>query len=541
MTLTYQLREYQQSALDAWDKYVDRGGRRGLIVLPTAGGKTVVFSKLPEKYGRTLVLAHREELLDQAANKLRAMNPGLTVGIEQGSRHCEGADLVVASVPTLGRAGGKRIQQFEPDEFKLVVIDEAHHASPTNSTYMRVLDYFDSALRLGVTATPQRGDSKGLIGVFDEVVYFVSIQDLIKDKWLVPPVGYRIKTQTDISGVRTRGGEFIESELADAVDSPERNQMAVDAYLELAFGRRAAVYSVNVEHGEHLEEMFRANGLSVASVFGHTDKETRRQRLADFASGKISVMVSCLVLSEGWDDPGVSCLILARPTRSALLFTQIIGRGLRLADGKDDCIILDMADACAGKKPVGLPTLMGLPPDFDLEGEKLHEVAARFDELALLCPEAIASVSSVTELEAAFERIDLFRPVVDPTLAEFSSFVWCEVGDQHWILNLRGEERERLVIKANALGQYEVSLERRWYEPASLGARDNMTSAFRCSDAWVKKYRGESLKLVDMNALWRSDKPSPKQLRYLKRFGIPVTEDMTKGMASLILDKFFGR
>lgn len=532
------LRPYQIEALEAWDQFVDKGGKRGLMVLPTAAGKTVVFAQLPKKYGRTLVLAHREELLDQAAEKLAAANPSLTVAVEAAARKAGNADLVVGSVPTLGRNGSKRIHDI--GDFNLIVVDEAHHASPDNQTYQRVLNYFPDALRLGVTATPQRGDGKSLNNVFDEVIYFRTIEEMIEEGWLVPLVGYRIKTGSDLSGVHLRAGEFIESELAEAVDTDERNRLAVRAYQELAIGRRATVYAVNVEHGEHLAETFRDAGISCEAIFGKTDKELRRQVLANFAAGKISVLSNCSVLTEGWDDPGMSCLILARPTRSALLFTQIVGRGLRLhPPDKEDCLVIDLADACAGKKPVGLPTLMGLPSDLDCEGEKLHEVAKRYRELEAKSPEEASRVRSAKDIDTAWERIDLFRPAqLSPDVVEYSQYIWIEVGPQHWVLNIGGEEREKMAIEADPLGNYVVSLNSA-RETKILGQTADMVSAFSRSDRWVKNNRSDKTVLLDQNAAWRTQPPSEAQLKWLKKYNIPITADMTKGQASLILDKLF--
>jgi hypothetical protein len=425
-------------------------------------------------------------------------------------------------------------------DFNLLIVDEAHHASPDNLTYQRVLDHFAEVPRLGVTATPQRGDRKGLIGVFDDVVYFRSIEDMIREGWLVPPCGYRVRTGTDLSGVRTRGGEFIESELAEAVDNDSRNRLAVEAYIELAVGRRACVYCVNIEHAEHMEETFRQAGFSVTSVFGHTPKDTRKERLADFSKGRYSVMVSVGVLTEGWDDPGVSCLIMARPTRSPLLFTQIIGRGLRLhPPDKTDCLIIDLADACVGKKPVGLPTLMGLPPDFDSKGKALHEVAERFRELEAKSPEEASRVKDVDDLETAFEKIDLFRPaMLDPAMAEITQFTWFEIGEGHWTLNLAGPDSEKLDIRVDAIGKYTVSLKGR-AGGRVLGQTDDMMLAFAKTDNWVRQKRQDRITLLDRDAMWRNTPPTEKQLKWLRKFKVPVTKDMTKGQASLILDRLF--
>jgi len=206
--MTFDLRPYQIEALQAISDAQRLGVRRQFVVLPTGTGKTVCFANLHKALDHPypmLVVAHREELLDQAAQKIQQSNPELSVSIEQGNNHAERTDVVVASVATLGRADGRRIQRFERHYFNTVVVDEAHHAAAP--TYRRVLDYFDSALRIGFTATPQRTDNARLTDVFEEVVFYRSIIDMIKEGWLSPLVGYRINSSVDIRSVRVVRGD----------------------------------------------------------------------------------------------------------------------------------------------------------------------------------------------------------------------------------------------------------------------------------------------------------------------------------------------
>lgn len=541
MTAAPVLRYYQKEALEAIEAKKKDGVRRQLVVLPTGGGKTVVFAQLPKIYGRTLVLAHREELLEQAKEKIEWANPGLEVEIEQGSRHAGRADVVVASVPTLGRAGSGRIEKYPRGYFDVVVIDEAHHAAAPS--YGRILDYFDSALRIGVTATPQRGDKTRLTDVFDEIVYFKSVGDMISEGFLSPLTGIRIPTDVDISGVHTSHGDFSEKELSQAVNVEARNRLIVEAYRKFAPGRKAIVFCVDVAHAHDAASAFTASGLRCGVITGAMSGDERAETLGRFRSGGLDVLTNCMVLTEGFDEPSVDCIILARPTQSQLLYTQIVGRGTRLNEGKQDCLIIDLADATKGKKPMGLPTLMGLPPDFDLENQDLVEIGEKFKRLEALAPNEAARAKSVKDLDEAFERIDLFRPPPpNPELLQYSNLIWMEVGPDSYYLSLGGDRRESIHISTNALGQWVVGLRGDEGERV-LGVVPEMTEAFVRSDRWVKKNRAEVMALVDANAAWRTAKvpPTEKQLRILRKHGVPITDDLTKGSASQIIDKIFAQ
>jgi len=240
--MTFTLRPYQQEALDAVVSNANNGITKQLVVLPTGAGKTVIFSQLPIIKPDTLpmlVLAHRSELLEQARSKILDCNPNLTVEIEQAERKAGKVDVVVASVATLGRNNTPRIEQYPKDYFKSIVIDEAHHAAAPS--YRRIIDFFSPDFLLGVTATPQRSDSTRLIDVFDEIVYYRTIQDLIQEGWLSPLVGYRVKTSTDISEVEIQNGEYSQSQLEEKIDNPERNAHVVAAYRNLAMDKSPCI------------------------------------------------------------------------------------------------------------------------------------------------------------------------------------------------------------------------------------------------------------------------------------------------------------
>ena len=538
MTLT--LRPYQQEALDAVVSNANNGIKKQLVVLPTGAGKTVIFSQLPIIKPDTLpmlVLAHRSELLDQARSKILDCNPNLTVEIEQAERKAGRVDVVVASVATLGRNNTPRIEEYPKDYFKSIVIDEAHHAAAPS--YRRIIDYFSPDFLLGVTATPQRSDSTRLIDVFDEIVYYRTIQDLIQEGWLSPLVGYRVKTSTDISEVEIQNGEYSQSQLEEKIDNPERNAHVVAAYRNLAMDKKALVYASGVRHAENLALSFRQASVETAVIVGTTPREERETILAQFAKGQISVIVNVGVLTEGFDEPSLEAIIIAKPTRSTLLYTQIVGRGTRLFEGKKHCIIIDIADTTKGKKPIGLPTLLGMPPEFDLQGQSLTDVAEKFEELESYCPGEAVRVLNPEDIQVAYTRINLFMPPPpNPVVLEYSKLVWAEIAEDEFHLGLNNSESMR--IKCDTLGRWNVTLHDNTQKSTRvLGIAPDMREAFARSDRWIQSNRASSVSLLDSSAAWRADSPTDSQQKLLKRIGVPITSDMTKGMASQIISRYY--
>ena len=538
MTIT--LRPYQQEALDSILDNCAKGITKQLVVLPTGAGKTVIFSHLPiikKDALPMLVLAHRGELLDQAKNKIMASNPELTVEIEQAERKAGQVDVVVASVATLGRNNTPRINDYPKDYFKSIVIDEAHHAAAPS--YRRIIDHFDPPFLLGVTATPQRSDSTRLVDVFDEIVYYKSIQDLIGDGYLCPLVGYRVKSNVDISNVEIRNGEYAQDQLEQAIDTPERNAHVVASYNALANMEKAIVFASGVRHAENLALSFRQASVETAVIVGTTPREEREDILAKFAQGTVSVIVNVGVLTEGFDEPSVQAIILAKPTRSTLLYTQIVGRGTRLHESKTSCKIIDSADTTKGRKPIGLPTLLGLPPEFDLQGQSLTDVAEKFKELEDFCAGEAVRVLNPEDIELAYTRINLFMPPPpNPVVQEYSKLVWAEIGESEYHLGLNNTESLR--IKCDTLGRWNVLLhDNNTKDTKTLGVVPDMREAFARSDRWVQNNRSSSMSLLDSSAAWRSDGPTDSQAKLLKRIGVPITSDMTKGMASQIISRYY--
>lgn len=538
-----QLRSYQQEALDAMLKAESSGVAKQLVVLPTGAGKTVLFAHLPivrKDSLPMLVLAHRAELLNQAKAKIESMNPNLSVAIEKAENKAGKVDVVVASVQTLGRGNSNRIEGFDQEYFKTIIIDEAHHAAA--SSYQKILTYFKSDYVLGVTATPQRSDSVRLVDTFDEIVYYKSIEDLINEGWLCPLIGYRVKTDTDISDVEITNGDYRQEQLAEAIDNPNRNTCIVNAFLDLAGTKKTVVFAANIAHARNLAASFAAQTRAqVRVVLGETPDEEREQILKDFKSGAVQVIINVGVLTEGFDEPSIEAIILARPTRSTLLYTQIVGRGTRLNEGKPNCMIIDIADATKGKKPVSLPTLLGLPPDFDLQGQSFTDVAKEFDKLKDFCPGMATQVLNPEDIKNSYKEINLFMPPPpNPAVIEYSKFVWAEIGVNHFQLNL--SSTDSMQIYNDALGRWVAQIKQRSGEKylyTPIGHAATLRTVFARTDEWIRKNRPMSLTLIDGDALWRKDSPTDKQIKLLRRIGVPITSEITKGMASQIISKYY--
>lgn len=344
---------HQRQAGAAVRAAVNSGRGSGLVVMPTGSGKTVLFACVARYVlNPALVLVHRDELIRQTVRTTGRVWPEAKVGVIQAERDewQDGQDLVVASVPSLH---ARRLGRMPRDRFGIVVVDEAHHAAA--ASYTAVLEHFQARFRLGVTATPQRLDGQGLAEWFGpEPLFVYSIKQAIDDKRLVPVKQFQVKTGISLDGVGSRGGDFVEGELSRAVNNPVRNQAVVDAYAEHASDRRGICFAVDLEHVAALTKAFQDAGISAASVTGEDHRDDRRLTLLNFASGVYRVLVNCQIATEGFDDQGVNCVVMARPTQSGALYVQSIGRGLRRCDetGKEDCLILDITDNCRKHKLV---------------------------------------------------------------------------------------------------------------------------------------------------------------------------------------------
>jgi len=333
-----ELRPYQREAVSAVLGEWNQGHRKTLLVLPTGTGKTVVFSKVvAEQVGkghRALIIAHRGELLDQAADKL-VQSCGLSSVLEKAESTGVGSSVpvTVGSVQTLCR--DSRLSQFPDDYFSDIIVDEAHHC--LSDSYQKVLDHFPKANILGVTATPDRGDRRNLGKYFDSLAYEYSMRQAIRDGYLCPIKAQMIPLELDISSVSTTGGDYAVGEIGSAL-FPYLKQIATEMP-KYCKGRKTVVFLPLVKTSQAFCQLLKENGLTAAEVNG--DSDDRAKVLADFESGKYEVLCNSMLLTEGWDCPSVDCVVVLRPTKVRSLYQQMIGRGMRLAPGKDHLLLLD--------------------------------------------------------------------------------------------------------------------------------------------------------------------------------------------------------
>lgn len=388
-----QLRGYQVQVVQRL-RLAFRQAQRVLCVLPTGGGKTVVASWLIDsataKGNRVLFLAHRAELIDQASAKLDAF--GVPHGvIKAGHERQDLSQAVqVASVQTLVRRlprltapdlalwGGQVPGWAVP--FDLIVVDECHHTCA--GSYQRVLDAYPDAKVLGLTATPYRLDGQGLGDHFEHLEVGAHVPDLIQAGWLVPTRTFAPPPPAALGQVHTTAGEYSVGEAADVLNTVGPRAEIVATWQRRAAGRLTVAFCCTVAHAEAVAEAFRAQGVAAAAIDGDTPQARRDEVLRDLAAGRLKVVCNCALLTEGWDLPACAAVILARPTQSRALWRQMVGRGMRSAAGKTDCVILDHA---------GNVHRFGTPDDAD--GYSLQDVVPVEYDLGgkAICPNALCA------------------------------------------------------------------------------------------------------------------------------------------------------
>jgi superfamily II DNA or RNA helicase len=332
------LRPYQQEAHDSILQKWDDGADRLLLVLPTGTGKTIVFAAVTSdrvrQGSRVLILAHRGELLEQAADKL-SKSTGLGSALEKADASCLGSwfRVVVGSVQTLMRES--RLNRFPRDYFTTIIIDEAHHS--ISESYQKVLRYFDKAKVLGVTATPDRGDMRDLGSYFEQIAYEYTLPAAIREGYLSPIKALTIPLKIDISQVGISAGDFKTGEIGTALD-PYLEQIATEMETYCR-DRKTVVFLPLVKTSQKFRDILIRHGFDAAEVNGNS--EDRAEVLKDFDDGRYNVLCNSMLLTEGWDCPSVDCIIILRPTKVRSLYSQMVGRGTRLYPGKSHLLLLD--------------------------------------------------------------------------------------------------------------------------------------------------------------------------------------------------------
>lgn len=500
-------RPYQIQALDAITAAYARGVDRQLVVLPTGGGKTVVFSHLvTRRGGRALILAHRDELIQQAADKLALVSGSMDIGIVKAKQDEHDAPVVVASVQTLARPG--RAERL--GAFSTVIVDEAHHA--VASTYLEILGQLgcmgeSGPLTAGFTATAGRSDKIGLGAVWQEITYQRGIVQMIAEGYLCDVRARQIGTDFDLGNVQVRAGDYTDSSIGAELERSGALDAAVKAYRDYADGRLAVAFTPTIATAHDLAKAFRAKGIAAEAVDGKMDTGERRAILGRLHRGETRIVANCAVLTEGWDEPAVSCALMLRPTKSAPLFVQMAGRVLRPFVGKvggkpyakDDALILDLTGSAEDHGLATIADLAGLPPGSVRKGKSLLEAAEEQAEMQR---------NKMVVAARRTKQIDLLRR---------SELRWLEV-DGAWVLPA-GADQVMILVPVSDDGEetWEVwrsekgrALYRESGKPLTLDWARGVGEE-------VARAHGGVLSRSD--AAWRSKAPSEAQRSALERMG----------------------
>lgn len=517
-TETFTPRPYQAEAIKALTSGWAAGiSNRLAVVLPTGAGKTVVFANLisellPQLNGmRALVIAHREELIEQAAAKVRAVRPDLRVGVVKAERdEHQDVDVIVASVQTL--AVERRRAAIR--DIGVVIVDECHHAAAPS--YMTVLEHFGAwrGLRVaGFTATMTRADG-GLADVWQDVVFTLDILEMIEDGYLCDVRGKRVIVEgLDLDAVRTRAGDLQDGQLGQALEESDAGPIVAKAYQEHAPGRAGVVFTPTVATAQSMAEAFTASGIPAAAVWGDMGRDERADALDRYRRGDVQVLSNCMVLTEGFDAPWTSCAVIARPTKSAGLYCQMAGRALRLWGGKKDALILDVTGAATRHKLASIVDLTGREVTVSGEEQTLREAARETAE------------RTQRRLEVArfqVEEFDLFHASTTRWLKTDSGVWFIPVGDTMFVFLVRNP-----VDRTYWMRRFDV-------DNGIVGPKQDVPLPLPDAKAWMERQASAmgSRWLAMRSSPWRSKPASEKQLAFCRMRGIAVPPGSTAGEVS---------
>ncbi|KAK8042644.1 P-loop containing nucleoside triphosphate hydrolase protein [Apiospora phragmitis] len=573
------LRAYQEECIQSVLSSVQNGHKRLGISLATGSGKTVVFTQLIDRIGpvnpnakKTLILAHRRELVEQAARHCSNAYPDKTVDIEMGKMHASGlADITVASIQSID--SGDRISKFDPSQFKLVLVDEAHHIVAPG--YLRTLEYFGldqkrdrSPILVGVSATFSRFDGLRLGRAIDEIVYHKDYVDMIGDKWLSDVIFTTVESTADIRRVRSAAnGDFQPGELSRAVNTEQVNEVTVRSWLAKAQGRKSTlVFCVDIAHITGLTQAFRDHGIDARFITGDTPKVERSERLDAFKRGEFPVLVNCGVFTEGTDIPNIDCVVLARPTRSRNLLVQMIGRGMRLYPGKTNCHIIDMVSSLE-TGIVTAPTLFGLDPSEIVEDATMNDIRKLKDLKTTEDQEPKESEGSTAQPtskgaikgQITFTEYDTVFDLISDTSGEshihaISRYSWVQVDKSKYILcgpggnyiRLQAEKDEENEGNDVKFAAWEIrALPQGTASKSPFAAPRQLLKATTFADAvhGSDKYASEKypVAFITRRAKWRNNPATAGQLKFLNKLrGLQdqLTEaDVTMGKAADMITK----
>lgn len=582
---------YQELALKKVIKNYTSGiSNKQLIILATGLGKSAVFSMISKwifenKKKPVLVLAHREELLEQAISEFSIFaGEDYSCEIEQSGKHVSmTSHAVMASVATLGRDGSSRINKFPKNYFGAIIIDEAHHS--TSSTYQRIINYFmtdnSSTLLIGVTATPERTDEESLYEIFNTVAINMGITEGTKNNHLCPIVSYRISSKTDLSQVRTTAGDFNLKDLADTVNNKERNTLIVETYTKRFPDKQALIFATDLDHVYQLRSEFQSIGISAEGVSGDMPKDERKKIIDDFKNKKVRILINYNILTEGFNYKELELIIQARPTKSKLLLTQILGRSTRKLENKNVSHIVEIIDNHS-EKTATASSIFGFIQSFDCEGHHFLECIQKADSMILekdyFNPYNCASWS---EMLIRFERSKPNNPKgfdgvfdiptrgpkldKDPIYSEFkpnydyydSRYRFFYFGKNLKLLHTDRDSgfRYQIIAMPNGLGGYDVTMARKTLGSTILDPAERIVSfrgkshadAIKKIEEYILIHYPDWDRLLWINAPWKkraaAEQCSEKQYAIIvknKLSKLPI-DQISKRDASDMISALFSR
>lgn len=335
----FELREYQQEAIDNLRQMRENGETIALLYHATGVGKTVTAATDAKAVGgRTLFLVNALKLVDQAEQTFAKLWPEATRGKYTGSSKDTQAQVIFATVQSIS----KSLIEFSPEAFDYIIVDECHHAAA--KTYSQIFSYFKPKFILGLSATPERSDGEDMLELFQNVAHKMDLKTAVEKGILAPVRCIRIKTDIDLTDVRINGIKYNSQDLESKLFIPERNQLLADTYVNYVNGKKTVIFCASVNHAAEVAKLLRAQGVIAESISGHDKVDTRNKILNDYENGSINVLCACDLLNEGWDSPHTEVLFMARPTMSKTIYMQQLGRGTRKCEGKEDLLVFDFVD-----------------------------------------------------------------------------------------------------------------------------------------------------------------------------------------------------
>lgn len=552
-TMQIQLRPYQQEATTAFFEALKENRRRQLVVLPTGSGKTVLFGHISklfhDGFGLSdlrhklaihtdrpiLVIAHRSELLDQAEQKIHYVWPDAYMGRIQGSRNEQLGEVLLASTQTL--VAGREIPN--PG---LIIFDESHHARASGA--FGVLDKLgvfepDGPILLGVTATPSRSDGTELGDLFEHLTYEKTILQMIMDGYLADVRGIKVSVPgLNLGTVRTTAGDYNAKDLSYAMNGEDVLDAVVDAVKTHAAGRKCIVFAVDVKHSQALAERFQISGVKAASIDGEMSSEERTSILQMFANNHIRILVNCNLLTEGFDQPDVDTVVIARPTRSRSLYTQMVGRGLRLHPNKTDALVLDLTGASEDKSLQTLTTLMRTQrkatvlsqTDIEADDEDTTDALPMDDGESVgewLTRVEVTKREKQENAERVVEAINLFANRTRYRWQEFNDSFAISYEDGRWAYLYRDGNDYWPVLELNNekfMPLHDKAIPLAYAQGVAEGFLQLLES-----------------KIAQKDADWQAAPMSQRQQYLLDKYRIRYDKSWTRGMASDALSRAFSR